>query len=248
MRKIYLYLTLLSLLFLTLAPQGKASENFFNQNSSDIISWLLLVAFFVTFFYLLITWYKYGRDPQKGPVTMQIVPPKELNAAQSFYLYKQWNEIIESDQILCLSFFQMIQNNFLRVKTKKQSKFPSFTLERTNKEPSTFEERLYEKVFGDTPLVLDRKYNEKIETFNARIDKEIHQSIKSYYKQNIKKVIVPCFIYLSLVLSILFFPNVLHMLTAIGFSFLMAGALCIVSGKNVSYFTFLQIGLLRMFP
>ncbi len=150
---------------------------------------------------LLWIWYKKGRDPTQKAIMPQYEPPKELSAAQAYCLY---NKGAVKD-IFPISVIQMIINGFLKLTTKEEGAFifksTVYLVERTGKEPSNMEEKLYDE---SGVLKFDGEYNPAARSLFIKYLNAVEASVSHLYAKNTIWVFMPTLLY---IFSLLFAYN-----------------------------------------
>lgn len=142
---------------------------------------------------LLWIWYKKGKDPTKKAIMPQYEPPKELSAAQAYCLYNKG----AVNDIFPISVIQMIINGFLKLTTKEEGAFifksTVYLVERTGKEPSDAEEKLYREA---GVLRFDGEYNTVIRRLSDKYQNAIKASVSHLYAKNTMWVFIPTLLYI----------------------------------------------------
>lgn len=153
----------------------------------------LPAGYIIYLIFLLWTWNKKGKDPASKAIMPQYEPPKELSAAQAYCLYNKG----AVNDIFPISVIQMIINGFLKLSTKEEGSFifkdTIYLVERTGKEPSDAEEKLY-KEWG--VLKFDGEYNSVIGRLAGKYQNAIKDSVKHLYAKNTMWVFVPTVLYI----------------------------------------------------
>ena len=200
---------------------------------------LPLALYFVYLAFLVVIWYKKGRDPKARAIMPQYLPPKDLTAAQAACLYHKG----VPENVATISLVQMIANGYLKLTVTKKKILKIFsdtiyTLTKTGCQPSNQEE----KCFTDSKIVLDGGYNSDIEDLVNDIKSCVKTSMKEYYTNNKSAVAVPSIIYLAFT-CMMWWPGLSPLfLMVFGFAFVVAVA------HSLGMMILLFLGMFVLFP
>jgi len=156
--------------------------------------------FYVIFLVFLIwIWFQKGRDPTGRTIMPQYEPPRDLTAAQAALLYNKGSH----GNIFAISLIQMIVNGYLKLTTKKETKFlfprTVYILEKTGRAPDNAEER----IFWLGRLKLDGDYTPIVGNMSKRLETKTEGTMNGFYAKNHIWVLLPTFLCLFLTFLIL---------------------------------------------